>query len=313
MTGKTIKDLDSEFSVFKDEFKGMKSKLSSLLQLCQQLQGKPASENFVFKCERCEKEFESVGELRKHKRTHSTEPESVRCDHCEKIFDAGWKLRAHSDIHKRYSCETCSKTFKTMDVKMKHEKISHEGLQLFCHHFNNQKTCLFASERVFLHQEAGLCKYGARCVRINCMFKHIILEYSDEDSDDDNDSEGDDDEEERDENEDDVYAQSENNVMEGEDVVTVTVVEHSANETIESVELTVYLECKDYWLSKDQIYYTEQINKFSEIERVDNLWINTKPNYNVGTYLQANLKFRTKFANQFRNDETFRICKPIKK
>ena len=40
----------------------------------------------------------------------------------------------------------------------------------------------------------------------------------------------------------------------------------------------VYLECKDYWLSKDQAYYTEQLNKFSEIERVDDLWINTKPN-----------------------------------
>ena len=76
--------------------------------------------------------------------------------------------------------------------------------------------------------------------------------------------------------------------------------------TLQSVELTVYLECKDYWLSKDQIYYTEQLNKYSEIERVYDLWINTKPNYNVGTYLQASLKFRTKFANQFRNDETFR-------
>ena len=195
-----------------------------------------------------------------------------------------------------------------MDVKVKHEKISHGGLQLFCHYVNNQKTCPFASECVFLHQEAGLCKYGARCVRINCMFKHIILEYSDDDSDDDG-SEGDDDEEERDVNEDDVDAKSENNVMEGEDVETEkrdVVLEQSANETVESVELTVYLECKDYWLSKDQAYYMEQLNKFSEIERVDDLWINTKPNYNVGTYLEANLKFRTKFANQFRNEETVR-------
>ena len=90
-----------------------------------------------------------MGELRKHKRTHSTEPESFRCDHCERFFDAEWKLKAHSDSHKQYSCETCNKTFKTIDVKMKHEKILHEGLKLFCHYFNNQKTCPFASECVF--------------------------------------------------------------------------------------------------------------------------------------------------------------------
>ena len=115
--------------------------------------------------------------------------------------------------------------------------------------------------------------------------------------------------EEIDGNEEDVDAKSEKDLKKCEDVITEkrdVDVETSENQSVESVELTVYLECRDHWLSKDQAYYTEQLNKFSEIERVDDIWINTKPNYNVGTYLETNLKFRTKFANQFRNDETFR-------
>ena len=124
------------------------------------------------------------------------------------------------------------------------------------------------------------------------MFKHIILEYSDDDNDDEyNDTEENDDKE-SDVNEEDVDANSENILKEGEDVVTEKSdvdVEPSENQTVEIVELTVYLECRDHWLSKDQAYYTEQLNKFSEIERVDDMWINTKPNYIVGTYFETNL------------------------
>ena len=99
-------------------------------------------------------------------------------------------------------------------------------------------------------------------------------------------------------NEEDVDAKSENNLKEGEDVVTVDV-ELSANKTVENVELTVYLECRDHWLSKDQSYYTEQLNKFSEIERVDDMWINSKPNYNVGTYLETNLAILQEIVKNF--------------
>jgi hypothetical protein len=38
--------------------------------------------------------------------------------------------------------------------------------------------------------------------------------------------------------------------------------------SVESVEFIVFLPCKDQWLSKDQVYYTRELEKFEEIERV---------------------------------------------
>ena len=45
--------------------------------------------------------------------------------------------------------------------------------------------------------------------------------------------------------------------------------------SVESVEFIVFLSFKDHWLSKDQVYYTQEgqeLDKFEEIERVENLW-----------------------------------------
>ena len=74
----------------------------------------------------------------------------------------------------------------------------------------------------------------------------------------------------------------------------------------ESVEFTVFIPCKDHWLSKDQIYYTQELSRFSEIDRIENLWIHSKSNYQVGTYLETNLKFQTKFARRFTQDIAYR-------
>ena len=74
----------------------------------------------------------------------------------------------------------------------------------------------------------------------------------------------------------------------------------------ESVEFTVFIPCKDHWLSKDQLYYTQELSKFSEIDEIENLWINSKSNYQVGTYLETNLKFQTKFASRFKHDIAYR-------
>ena len=76
--------------------------------------------------------------------------------------------------------------------------------------------------------------------------------------------------------------------------------------SVESVEFIVFLPCKDQWLSKDQVYYTQELEKFEEIERVENLWINAKPNYEVGTYLKTELKLRTRYANRLKNNNKYR-------
>ena len=75
---------------------------------------------------------------------------------------------------------------------------------------------------------------------------------------------------------------------------------------LETVELKVFVPCRDQWLSKDQTFYTEELRKFSEIESIENLWIISKNNYEVGTYLETNLKFFTRFADRFKKDVAYR-------
>ena len=45
-------------------------------------------------------------------------------------------------------------------------------IKLYCHYFNNKKTCPYEEECVFLHEDAKNCKYGMECERLLCMFKH---------------------------------------------------------------------------------------------------------------------------------------------
>ena len=85
------------------------------------------------------------------------------------------------------------------------------------------------------------------------MFKHIILEYSNDDEDDEDET----DEDETDEDESVV----DDNPADGDTDV--------ASREIETVELKVYLKCRDQWLSKDQVYYTDELKKFKEIERIE--------------------------------------------
>ena len=63
MTRKTIKDLDSEFSSFKEELLDAKSKLASLLKMVQKLQENSEDEQtsgrISFKCDKCKIVFES--------------------------------------------------------------------------------------------------------------------------------------------------------------------------------------------------------------------------------------------------------------
>ena len=53
------------------------------------------------------------------------------------------------------------------------QKITHENFQIYCHYYNNSKTCPFKDECLFLHEEAPICKYGKLCERMYCMFKHV--------------------------------------------------------------------------------------------------------------------------------------------
>ena len=150
------------------------------------------------------------------------------------------------------------------------------------------------------------------------MFKHIVIEYAsidDEDSDDeDTDNENDEDEDTGSEGNDDnvsddkhdsktknIIVEVHNDKSDVDDLDTIAV-----GGKLETVDLKVFVPCRDQWLSKDQTFYTEELRKFSEIESIEKLWIISKNNYEVGTYLETNLKFLTRFADRFKQDVDFR-------
>ena len=69
-------------------------------------------------------------------------------------------------------CDVCAKTFKYEDLRKKHMLITHENFRIYCHFFNNGKTCPYNEDCVFLHKDSTVCKYGIACERKYCMFKH---------------------------------------------------------------------------------------------------------------------------------------------
>ena len=90
------------------------------------------------------------------------------CDECEKVLNEEWKLNAHKKKHKNFKCNQCSKSLKTEDIMEKHVYISNENMKIYCHFFNNEKTCPYENECIFLHDVAGLCRYGV-------LWKEIIV------------------------------------------------------------------------------------------------------------------------------------------
>ena len=145
-------------------------------------------------------EFESVGDLDRHKKDHRTPTQKFECDECKRCFDEEWKMSAHLKSHKKYACNQCDKTFKWEDVLKKHVRISHENVKLFCHYFNNGLECPYNDECIFLHQDSEVCKYGAMCERNNCMYKHEEENDDEENGDEENSDEEIGDEENTEEN-----------------------------------------------------------------------------------------------------------------
>ena len=177
MTGKTKKDLEAENALLKEELSDVKNKLSKLSEKYENLQTnrkpeKNADQNQCLRCEKCNRTFEKLTDMKKHKNEHKAKNDTFDCDQCEKKFNEEWKLCAHVKTHVNYKCDQCSKTFRYLDVMDKHTQISHGNLKLYCHFYNNMKTCPFDEECVFLHEDAELCRYGVLCERIYCMFRH---------------------------------------------------------------------------------------------------------------------------------------------
>ena len=169
MTGKSKKELQAENAEIKKELSDLRISHAQLAEEFKCLKDRNTT-NIV--CNKCENIFEKLPEVRKPHDDHTSSNQIFRCDHCEREFDEKWKLSAHLRTCKNNKCDVCDKTFKYEDLKKKHMLITHENFKIYCHFFNNEKTCPYNKDCVFLHENSTVCKYGAACERNYCMFKH---------------------------------------------------------------------------------------------------------------------------------------------
>ena len=84
----------------------------------------------VFKCETCEKTFQSYQFLKIHTWSH-TRP--FKCDQCQRDFTRPYHLKAHKFTHsevKPFTCDYCGKSFCTTSHFKKH-MLTHTNPQTF--------------------------------------------------------------------------------------------------------------------------------------------------------------------------------------
>ena len=183
MPGKSKKVLESENLELNKELSDLKIKFTALSEKYETLEARcnteKSSENLLIKCNKCDENFVTWNSYREHMKQHRLINDLFQCKHCSKEFDEEWKLSAHVKTHKKHKCEQCNKTFKYLDVLSKHIKIALEKVKIYCHYFNNMKTCPFGEECIFLHEDSRKCKYGKLCERLKCMFKHYDDEMED--------------------------------------------------------------------------------------------------------------------------------------
>ena len=190
MTKKTVKELDVEVSQLKQDFSDLKSQFDQLSvnykTLAEEHKKCESPKIPIVKCSTCSLTFPKQKDLQKHMKNDHKCDKKFQCEECERIFVEEWKFKAHEKCHKKYECTICEQTFQSDDIRCKHTKIVHENFKLYCHFYNNNKTCPKEEKCVFLHEDSEICKYGDLCDRINCMFKHECGENDDANEEDDN-------------------------------------------------------------------------------------------------------------------------------
>ena len=183
-TKMTIKNLAEEFKKLKDEvqeLRPLKQKVADLEEKLEKaikdktIDVEKESPEMLLKCQKCERSFESMKELKKHfKEKH---PGETKCEICSETFTKNSDLEIHiKNLHtekESYRCEECGKTFALKWRLKKHSSIHSSSDIKGCHYFNNGKTCPFESLGcMFAHKLMGICKFEKGCKNKLCSFQH---------------------------------------------------------------------------------------------------------------------------------------------
>ena len=99
---------------------------------------KPASQKKLFKCDECEKSFESAY-IKIHKRNVHFGVKPYSCDKCEKSFSTSAILKSHLVVHSEdrpFPCNECENSFKHKQYLKEHKIRRHVA-----------KTTLIMSEK----------------------------------------------------------------------------------------------------------------------------------------------------------------------
>ena len=199
MSRKTVKELNKDFEILKENFDMLRSDfeerinalkidheeqikiLNDKISSSADLQGPGISEtqsSTALKCRECGFSFDKRSDLKIH--ILALHPRQFTCKMCSRIFETRISLELHQKEHstgKNFKCDLCDQTFFTKWRLGKHVK-QHEMTSIrFCHFFNNDKFCKYEELGcMFKHNDAPVCKNGTWCRSKMCQFKHTTTE-----------------------------------------------------------------------------------------------------------------------------------------
>ena len=139
--------------------------------------------HFKYKCDECDKPFQSIVHLKKHEKKHSKK--QVKCEICSRVCASEGSLRCHMKLHDemKEKCDHCDEKFKT-ELKLRyHMKTKHQIFQILSE--NKVKKCDTCKNEFedaeLLNDHLKVCKNDLKkfkCQDCNNVYvSHLSLEF----------------------------------------------------------------------------------------------------------------------------------------
>ena len=183
---KTVKELNVEMDKLISEVETLKNVIETtniemclkIKQLEDRIKGKSLESNDVvindICCKKCDKSFETMKELKSHKR--NTHQAKYICTHCDVEFRhlnemEKHKISTHGQTDK-HKCESCEMEF-ISEIRLRNHINSHKYATKYCHFFNNGKECIYEELGCkFRHEKSEMCKFRDKCKKLLCGYRH---------------------------------------------------------------------------------------------------------------------------------------------